>query len=73
MIYSILIHRYSWEQNRSWRFEHSFFMPDPLRGDFNIAGLNFQWGEEGIIDESKSPNYLLNLLTLSTYLQVFSG
>jgi hypothetical protein len=39
---------YSWEQNRSWRFEHSFFFPDPLRGDFNVAGLNFQWGEEGI-------------------------
>lgn len=38
---------YSWEQNRSWRFEHSYFFPDPLRGDFNIAGLNFQWGEEG--------------------------
>lgn len=39
---------YSWEQNRSWRFAHSFFFPDPLRGDFNVAGLNFQWGEEGI-------------------------
>lgn len=23
-------------------------MPDPLKGDFNIGGLNFQWGEEGI-------------------------
>lgn len=39
---------YSFEQNKSWRFGHSFFFPDPLRGDFNIAGLNFQWGEEGI-------------------------
>jgi Major royal jelly protein len=39
---------YSWEQNKSWRFAHSFFFPDPLRGDYNIAGLNFQWGEEGI-------------------------
>lgn len=39
---------YSLEQNKSWRFGHSFFFPDPLRGDFNIAGLNFQWGEEGI-------------------------
>lgn len=39
---------YSWEQNKSWRFAHSYFFPDPLRGDFNIAGLNFQWGEEGI-------------------------
>lgn len=39
---------YSWEQNKSWRFTHSYFMPDPLVGDFNIAGLNFQWGAEGI-------------------------
>lgn len=46
---------YSWEQNRSWRFDHSFFFPDPLRGDFNVAGLNFQWGEEGIFGMALSP------------------
>lgn len=46
---------YSFEQNKSWRFAHSFFFPDPLRGDFNVAGLNFQWGEEGIFGVSLSP------------------
>lgn len=46
---------YSWEQNRSWRFDHSYFFPDPLRGDFNVAGLNFQWGEEGIFGMALSP------------------
>ncbi|CRK93112.1 CLUMA_CG006582, isoform A [Clunio marinus] len=46
---------YSWEQNKSWRFAHSFFFPDPLRGDFNIGGLNFQWGEEGIFGMALSP------------------
>lgn len=46
---------YSLKENRSWRFMHSFFMPDPLRGDFNIDGLNFQWGEEGIFGMSLSP------------------
>uniref|UniRef100_A0A182MZX5 Protein yellow n=1 Tax=Anopheles dirus TaxID=7168 RepID=A0A182MZX5_9DIPT len=46
---------YSYEQNRSWRFAHSFFFPDPLRGDFNVAGLNFQWGEEGIFGMSLTP------------------
>lgn len=46
---------YSWEQNKSWRFEHSYFMPDPLAGDFNIGGLNFQWGEEGIFGITLSP------------------
>lgn len=46
---------YSWEKNKSWRFEHSFFYPDPLRGDFNIGGLNFQWGEEGIFGMALTP------------------
>ncbi|XP_058063445.1 protein yellow [Anopheles bellator] len=46
---------YSYEKNRSWRFAHSFFFPDPLRGDFNVAGLNFQWGEEGIFGMSLTP------------------
>lgn len=46
---------YSLKENRSWRFQHSFFMPDPLRGDFNIDGLNFQWGEEGIFGLALTP------------------
>ncbi|XP_059061854.1 protein yellow-like [Achroia grisella] len=46
---------YSWEKNNSWRFSHSYFMPDPLTGDFNIAGLNFQWGAEGIFGIAPSP------------------
>ncbi|XP_041972920.1 protein yellow [Aricia agestis] len=46
---------YSWELNRSWRFKHSYFMPDPLVGDFNIAGLNFQWDAEGIFGITASP------------------
>ncbi|RVE48929.1 hypothetical protein evm_006391, partial [Chilo suppressalis] len=46
---------YSLEQNKSWRFSHSYFMPDPLVGDFNIAGLNFQWGAEGIFGITLSP------------------
>ncbi|XP_049865521.1 protein yellow [Pectinophora gossypiella] len=46
---------YSWELNKSWRFSHDFFRPDPLRGDFNIGGLNFQWGAEGIFGITASP------------------
>ncbi|XP_017089271.2 protein yellow [Drosophila bipectinata] len=47
---------YSWELDKSWRFSaHSYFFPDPLRGDFNVAGINFQWGEEGIFGMSLSP------------------
>ncbi|XP_032664541.1 protein yellow-like isoform X2 [Odontomachus brunneus] len=46
---------YSWKNNTSWRITHSYFMPDPLAGDYNIGGLNFQWGEEGIFGMSLSP------------------
>ncbi|KAL0839721.1 hypothetical protein ABMA28_016366 [Loxostege sticticalis] len=55
---------YSWEQNKSWRFSHSYFMPDPLVGDFNIAGLNFQWGAEGIFGITLSPIGLDGFRTL---------
>lgn len=46
---------YSWAENKSWRFTHSYFRPDPLAGDFNIGGLNFQWDNEGIFGMSLSP------------------
>ncbi|XP_034952021.1 protein yellow-like [Chelonus insularis] len=46
---------YSWMNNTSYRVTHSYFMPDPLAGDYNIGGLNFQWGEEGIFGMSLSP------------------
>lgn len=46
---------YSWELNKSWRFAHSYFYPDPLRGAFNIAGLAFEWFEEGIFGMALSP------------------
>ncbi|CAD6208790.1 GSCOCG00003598001-RA-CDS [Cotesia congregata] len=51
--YGLII--YSWENNTSWRATHSYFMPDPLKGDYTIDGLNFQWGEEGIFGMSLSP------------------
>jgi len=34
---------YSWKTNDSWRIKHNFFHFDPLNGDFNIGGVNFQW------------------------------
>lgn len=46
---------YSYKENTSWRFTHGFFLPDPLRGDFTINGLNFQWADEGIFGMSLSP------------------
>ncbi|ENN72676.1 hypothetical protein YQE_10774, partial [Dendroctonus ponderosae] len=46
---------YSLKEDTSWRFEHSFFFPDPLKGDFNIDNLNFQWYDEGIFGMSLTP------------------
>lgn len=38
---------YSFQRNRIWRFQHNYFHFDPLRGDLNVAGLQFQW-DDGI-------------------------
>lgn len=37
----------SLRQNRIWSFSHNYFHFDPLHGDFNIAGNEFQW-DDGI-------------------------
>ncbi|XP_050303842.1 protein yellow [Anthonomus grandis grandis] len=34
---------YSLKENDSWRLKHNFFHFDPLHGDFNVGGVNFQW------------------------------
>ncbi|XP_029678926.1 protein yellow-like [Formica exsecta] len=45
---------YSWEKNDSWRINHHFFHFDPLNGDYNINGYNFQW-TDGVFGMSLSP------------------
>nr|UPO25009.1 yellow-c [Henosepilachna vigintioctopunctata] len=39
--YGIVV--YSLQENNSWRVKHNFFHFDPLNGDFNVGGVNFQW------------------------------
>lgn len=34
---------YSLKDNKSWRVKHNFFHFDPLHGDYNVGGVNFQW------------------------------
>lgn len=34
-------------QNRIWSFQHNYFHFDPLQGDFDVAGLKYQW-DDGI-------------------------
>lgn len=38
---SILV--YSLQANDSWRIQHPYFLPDPLRSDYSIGNLQFQW------------------------------
>lgn len=34
---------YSFKEDQSWRVKHNFFHFDPLNGDYNVGGVNFQW------------------------------
>lgn len=34
---------YSFKNNKSWRATHNYFHFDPLNGDYNVGGVNFQW------------------------------
>lgn len=34
---------YSWKTKESWRVQHHYFHPDPLQGNYSIAGIQFQW------------------------------
>lgn len=34
---------YSWRQQESWRVHHNYFHPDPVAGDYNVNGTQFQW------------------------------
>lgn len=36
---------YSLKEDSMWRFNHNFFNFDPLYGDFNVAGLQYQWND----------------------------
>lgn len=37
------LHVYSFRQNRLWSFKHNHFSFDPIRGDFDVAGVQYQW------------------------------
>ncbi|XP_076235248.1 yellow-f [Calliopsis andreniformis] len=49
--YGIVV--YSWAKNDSWRITHNFFYFDPLHGDYNVSGYNFQW-TDGVFGMSLS-------------------
>ncbi|EDW63659.1 protein yellow [Drosophila virilis] len=39
--YGVIV--YSYRDNKSYRVKHNYFHFDPLQGDFNVGGVNFQW------------------------------
>ncbi|XP_033301482.1 protein yellow-like isoform X2 [Bombus bifarius] len=61
---------YSWAKNDSWRISHNFFYFDPLHGNFNISGFNFQW-QDGIFGMSLSAPQSDNYKTL--YFHAMAG
>lgn len=35
----------SLRENRIWSFRHNYFNFDPIRGDFDVAGVQYQWND----------------------------
>lgn len=54
---------YSWKQQESWRVSHHYFHPDPLAGNYSIAGVSFQW-EDGLFGLALSKKQLDGYATL---------
>lgn len=45
---------YSLEENRIWSFTHNYFRMDPLHGDFDVGGVQYQW-DDGIFSVTLGP------------------
>lgn len=55
---------YSFKNEKSWRIKHNFFYFDPVNGDFNVGGVNFQW-TDGICGEiSRIIHQIVHILLL---------
>lgn len=39
------VYVYSLRKNRIWTFSHNYFNFDPLEGDFDVAGIRYQWND----------------------------
>ena len=61
---------YSWKLHESWRVNHHFFHPDPLAGNYSVAGITFQW-EDGLFGLSLSKKQADGYATL--YFHPFSS
>lgn len=50
--YGVIV--YSLRNDHSYRVKHNFFHFDPLHGDFNVGGVNFQW-TDGVFGMAVGP------------------
>lgn len=66
--YAVVV--YSFAEDRSWRIKHNFFHFDPLAGDYNIGGVNFQW-TDGVFGMAVGKR--LNDGTRPVYFHAFSS
>lgn len=39
--YAVVV--YDFKNDKSYRVKHNYFHFDPLQGDLNVGGVNFQW------------------------------
>jgi len=51
--YAVIV--YSLETDKSYRVKHHFFYMDPLSGNYNVGGVNFQW-TDGIFSLALAPH-----------------
>lgn len=50
--YGVIV--YDLKQDKSWRVEHPYFFPDPLKGKYEIDGHTFRWND-GVFGLALSP------------------
>lgn len=50
--YSLIV--YNLKTDKSFRVQHHFFYMDPLSGNYNVGGVNFQW-TDGIFSLALAP------------------
>lgn len=54
---------YSWKLKESWRITNHYFHPDPLAGNYSVAGIKFQW-DDGLFGLSLSKRQADGFATL---------
>lgn len=61
---------YSLKMDKSWRVKHNFFYFDPVMGDFNVGGVNFQW-TDGVFAMALGPQSEQGYFVYKTFAQTF--